>query len=207
MPALYFFDAAMGRGVWGPHVTDAAWQLGNLALAKALAEAKLGLTLAEHLADADLGPAASLLAVIEAGQVVSVGVDPAWVAPPPPPDPIEELKASLNEVKTVVAGNLAASEHDRRWLAQKEEVKNQGIPWIKANPTATQAEFQQAVFAAMASELPAGEPIVVNPDGIIASYALAAKERGLIAEASFISLRDLVVTTSDKELAKLLAKL
>jgi hypothetical protein len=139
-------------------------------------------------------------ATIQGDQVVGVALDPTWTPPAPAPDPLDELRS-------LVRGNILASDHDKRWLAQKEAAKAIAIPWIKANPTATQAEFQNAVFAALVDELPTGEPIVVNPGGIIASYALAAKERGLIAEATFIALRDFVVATTEKKLAKLLAQL
>ncbi len=144
-------------------------------------------------------PTKYIRATIQGGQVVNIALDPSW-SPPVTIDPLEEMRA-------LVRGNVLASVHDKRWLAQKEAAKLIAIPWIKANPTATQAEFQAAVFAALAAELPAGEPIVVNPDGIIASYALAAKERGLIAEASFTALRDLVVATPEKQIQKLLAQL
>lgn len=199
MSALYFFDAATGRGVWGPHVTDAPWQPENLALAKANAEARLGLTLAEHLADADLGPAASLLAVIEAGQVVSAGVDPAWVAPPPPPSPTEELYAALSR-------NNLTSVHDKKWADAKERIKEFGIPWVQANPDSTEADAFAAINADLAGEFPEIPPdrLAGLTTFIMWSYAAEALIRGYIAAADYEHLRDLIVGSTPQQLRQML---
>ncbi len=140
-----------------------------------------------------------VVAIIADGTVVSAQPDLAWTPPPPPPDPLEELRR-------VVDQNILASEHDRRWLAQKEAAKRLGIPWLKANPAATLAETENALAGALMAEFP-GEPLVVSPAGVILSYAKAARERGYIAEEGFTALRDLVAATPDNQLAKLLVKL
>jgi hypothetical protein len=112
----------------------------------------------------------------------------------------------VGQLSAVVSATLPVSEHDRRWLAQKEAAKRLGIAWIKAHPACTQAEAEEALAAALAAGLP-GEPLVISPAGVIASYALAAHGRGYIPEANFTALRDLVAAASQEQLVQLLAKL
>jgi hypothetical protein len=144
-------------------------------------------------------PLAALVPTLADGQVVSVAVDPAWTPPAPPPDPLAELKQIVDQ-------NILASEHDRRWLAQKEAAKRLGIPWIKGHPAASQAEAEEALTTLLAAEFP-GEPLVASPAGVILSYAKAAQARGYIPDPSFTALRDLVAAAPEAQLTKLLAKL
>jgi hypothetical protein len=123
-----------------------------------------------------------------------------------PPDPAPSLEDHLAEIKAMVGKNLLASDHDKLWLAQKEVAKAEGIPWLKANPAATQEQFEAAVQGFIATDAP-GDPMVVHPQGVIASYAKVAQTRGLISSATFEALRDFVVATPDKQLQKLLAQL
>jgi hypothetical protein len=189
-------------------VGDALWDP-PLEQALARASAEHGIPAGEIMVYATADPAeaeallnaplAALLPTLAGGQVTGVAVNPVWAPPAPPPDPLAELKQIVDQ-------NILASEHDRRWLAQKEAAKRLGIPWIKAHPAASQAEAEAALTAALAAEFP-GEPLVASPAGVILSYAKAAQARGHIPEAGFAALRDLVAATPDSQLAKLLAKL
>jgi hypothetical protein len=129
----------------------------------------------------------------------AVAADPAWTPPAPPPDHIAELRRTVDR-------NILASEHDRRWLAQKEAAKRLGVAWIKAHPACAQAEAEAALTGLLAVEFP-GEPLVASPAGVMASYALAAHSRGHIPSPTFESLRDLVAAASQDQLAQLLDKL
>ena len=132
-----------------------------------------------------------------------VAVDPTW-QPPAPPAPVD-LAAKIEALEAVVAGNLLASPHDRRWLQQKEAAKAFGIPWLKANPEAGQAQCEAAVQAHLESAFP-GLPVVVS-GGVLLSYAAEAAARGYIPEASFEALRALVLAASDSQLNSMLKAL
>lgn len=132
-----------------------------------------------------------------------LSVDPAW-SPPEAAAPVD-LAARIADLEAVVAGNVLASVHDRRWLAQKERAKLFGIPWIQSHPEAGLADLEAAVLAELAEVFP-GDPIVTGA-GIVMSYAAEAAKRGYIPEPSFEALRDLVVGASAAQIQAMLAVL
>ncbi len=138
----------------------------------------------------------------EQGLLTGARLNPDFV----PPSPAASLESQVAELKQLVQANLLTSAHDKRWLEQKEAAKHLGIAWLKANPSASQTDFEAALATALAAEFPAA-PMVINPAGAIASYALVALDWGLIADASFESLRDFVAATPETQLQKLLAQL
>jgi len=144
-----------------------------------------------------------LLATIVDGQVVGVTVDPDYVPPTPAPDPVQTRLAALEATLEQIPLNTP---HNRRWLAQKERVKAAGIAYIQSHPACAQAELEQALAADLAAGLP-GQPLVVNPAGVIQSYAEAAQTQGFIVEASFTALRDLVAASSAGQLQAMLQTL
>lgn len=146
---------------------------------------------------------ASLVASIDNGQVVGVSVDPDYVPSASVPDPVP---ARLEALEAAVERIPLNTPHNRRWLAQKERVKAAGIAYIKANPGCAQAELEQALAAELAAGFP-GEPLVVNPAGLVQSYAQAAWAQGFIAEAGFIALRDLVAASGASDLQAMLQSL
>ncbi len=135
-----------------------------------------------------------------------VSPNPAWQPPAPPVDRLADLVAKVDAATEQVNGNILASPHDKRWLAQKNEAKSEGIAWVKAHPASTQTEAETAINAIIAAAFPA-EPRVVSGGGLIVSYAVEAQARGIIAAATYEALRDFMVATPDKQLQKLLAKL
>lgn len=130
-------------------------------------------------------------------------VDPSYS--PPAPEPPVDLQAEMAELKAVVAANLLASPHDRRWLAQKEAAKGV-MAWMQANPACDQAQVEAQVAAAMQAATP-GEPVVIAAAGLVQSYADEAARRGLVPAASFESLKALVLASSSEQLRQMLAVL
>lgn len=119
------------------------------------------------------------------------------------PEPLAERLAAIEQA---VAGNLLATAHDRKWLAQKETAKLVGIPYLREHPGCAQAEVEAVVAAALAAAHP-GQAIVVSVPGIIQSYADEALARGHVGEATFIALRDLVANSTPAQVQAMLAVL
>lgn len=140
------------------------------------------------------------VATIVDGQIVAVTIDQNYIAPTPEPNLIH---TRLEALESAVSSNLLASAHDRRWLLQKERAKLFGIPWLKEHPEAEQHDLEMAVMADLTSTFP-GQAIVVNGQGIIQSYIDEAFARGYIAEAAFLSLRDLVINSSPTQMQTML---
>ncbi len=155
---------------------------------------------AEALLLADL---ASLVATIVDGQVVGVVIDPDYTPPAPTPDPVQ---ARLEALEATLEQLPLNTPHNRRWLAQKDRVKATGIAYIQARPACEQAELEQALALDLAAGFP-GEPLVVNPAGVILSYADAAAAQGFIGQASFAALRDLVAASSPAQIQAMLQTL
>jgi hypothetical protein len=143
-----------------------------------------------------------LVATIAGGAVVEVAIDPDYTPPAPTPDPVQ---ARLEALESAVAANLLVSPHDRRWLAQKERAKLFGIPWLRDHPEAGQQDLEAAVLADLAEAFPA-QPLVVS-GGVIMSYAAEAAARGYIPDASFASLKGLILASSEQQLQAMLAAL
>ena len=147
---------------------------------------------------------ASLLVTLDQDQVLDIAPDPGWSPPEPPADPVRALGEEVRALQQAVARNILASPHDRRWSVQKEAAKGV-MDWIKDNPQCEQAEVEALVLAAMSQAQP-GQPLVVNPAGLIESYAVEAAARGYTAQAGFPALRDLIVASSDQDLRLMLAQ-
>lgn len=167
------------------------------------------------LADAkriDQMPEAARLGVIEDEQLIGVELDPAYTPPADAPDlvaalaeKVQALSAAVDRQEQAVAANLLVSPHDRRWLAQKERAKLFGIPWLREHPEAEQEALEAAVLADLAEAFPA-QPLVVS-GGVIMSYAAEAAARGYIPDASFASLKSLILASSEQQLQAMLAAL
>jgi hypothetical protein len=155
-------------------------------------------------------PPEHLRAEISEGQVVAVLVDPDYAPPVPTPDPVQ---ARLEALEAAVKANLLGSDHDKRWLRIKEFAKDKGIPWIKANPTATEQDVVDALMAEAQADVELSQDEAVTLAGehlarwLLATYAVEAKRRGYIPAANFEALRDLVVNATDKQLKQMLAVL
>ncbi len=147
-------------------------------------------------------------------------VDPAWT-PPEAAAPLD-LAAEIAELKGVVAKNVPASPHDRRYLTDKEIGKTL-IPWLKANPTATVQEATNHVMPLILAELP-GQPVIpplywewtdpatseVYPCGLAMSYLYEARERGYCppeTPLTWEALVALVVATPEELIASWLRSL
>ena len=138
-----------------------------------------------------------------------IRVDPAWQPPAPPPDPLAELAQ-------VVARNIAASPHDKRFLTQKA-IGKQAISWIKGHPACTPQEAEDYVMGLVLAELP-GQPVVPKlywehqgaPQGLAMSYLYEAIQRGYLPPATpltWASLVGLIVGTPEKQIAAWLRSL
>ena len=207
-----FVDKISATVVANSGRTEYQGQLGHPPLEAALAAAakETGLAAASllpyaiteaALADRLLAAWGGLTATVQDGQVTALGVDPAWQPPAPPPDPIQELAQ-------VVARNVAASPHDRRFLVQKA-IGKQAVAWIREHPACAAQEAEDYVMGLILAELP-GEPVVPKlywehqgiPQGLAMSYLHEAIRRGYcpadtpLAWASLVGL--IVATPGDQ---------
>ncbi len=155
----------------------------------------------------------------EEGQLLGLSVDPEWAPPAPPVDPVQ---AGLAALEVVVAKNVPASTHDRRYLTDKEIGKTL-IPWLKAHPAATVQEATDQVMPLILAELP-GQPVIpplywewtnpetseVYPGGLAMSYLYEARERGYCppeTPLTWEALVALVVATPEELIASWLRSL
>ncbi|MFH1034301.1 MAG: hypothetical protein V1806_07315 [Pseudomonadota bacterium] len=160
-------------------------------------------------------PLNRLTATIVEGLVTGLEVDPAW-QPPAPAPPEASVLDGLAELAEVVANNVAASPHDKRFLTQKA-IGKQAIAWIKEHPACTAQEAEDHVMGLILAELPS-QPVVPRlywehqgtAQGLAMSYLYEAIQRGYCPSdtpLAWASLVGLIVATPEAQIAAWLRSL
>lgn len=160
---------------------------------------------------------APLVATIQDGQVVagSVTANPSW-QPPAPTSPGNRVLEGLADLAQVVAKNVAASPHDKRFLTQKE-IGKEIISWVKANPDCTPDQAEDYIMPLILADLP-GQPVVPKlywvhqgaPHGLAMSYLFEAIKREYCpanTPMTWASLVGLIVATPESQIAAWLRSL
>ena len=111
--------------------------------------------------------------------------------------------SNIEYIKTLLDSVTLVSAHDKRWMNQKEIIKWYGINYLMEHQSADVAEVKAYVEGVINTKYP-NDPIVINFEGLMLSYALLGVEWHLIEEATFEALRTMIINTPLSDLGTIL---